>query len=127
MRFPRIRFTIRFLIIAVAVVGGLLTASRLVYLWRNYQARASMHASKEVAYVLQAQAYERKLDWCAQQAAIQSTSVAGSSWERLATSSGAMAHDLQRLAAAESRLKRKYERAARQPWLAVTPDVAEPE
>ena len=130
MRIPRVRFTIRLLMITVAMVGGFLTVARLVYLWRHYQALAAMHASKEVNYVRQAQGYERKQDWCARQATIanlQSASFRGSTWERLATSSGATAHDLRRLAAHESRLERKYERAARHPWLSVEPDPPEPE
>jgi Tfp pilus assembly protein PilE len=99
MRIPRVRFTIRLLMIAVAVVGVFLTIARLVYLWRHYEALAAMHASKEVNCVRQAQAYERKHDWCAQQATLQSPSARGSPWERLATSSGAIAHDLRRRAA----------------------------
>jgi hypothetical protein len=111
--------------VAVAVVGVLLTAARLVYLWRHYQRLAAMHASKEVNYVRQAQGYERRRDWCAQQAAIadlQSASARGNTWDRLASSSDAVAHDLRRLAAHESRLKRKYEYAARCPWLPVEPE-----
>jgi hypothetical protein len=127
MRIPRVRFTIRLLMIVVAVVGVFLTVARLVYLWRHYESLAAMHASKEVTYVRQTQGYERKRDWCAQQATIQSPSVRGSTWERLATSNGATAHDLRRLAAYESRLKSKYERAARHPWLPVTLDLPEPE
>src|SRR6185312_13919024 len=125
MRIPRVRFTIRLLMIAVAVVSAFLTIARLVYLWRHYEALAAMHASKEVTYVRQAQGYERKHDWCAQKATLEPPSARGSTWERLATSSGAMAHDLRRLAAYESRLKRKYEHAARHPWLLVTPDLRE--
>jgi hypothetical protein len=103
---------------AVAVVGISLTAARLVYLWRHYQQLAAMHAGEEFSYVRQAQGYERKRDWCAQQATIAdlpSESARGSTWERLATSSSAIAQDLRRLAAQESRLKLKYEHAARYP------------
>jgi hypothetical protein len=127
MRIPRVRFTIRLLMIAVAVVGVFLTVARLVYLWRRYEALAAIHASKEVTYVRQAQGCERKHDWCAQQATLQPPSARDGTWERLATASGVSAHDLRRLAAYESRLKRKYERAARHPWLLVTPDLPETE
>ncbi len=52
---PRIpRMTTRRWMIVVAVVGVILTAARLVYLWRHYQALAAMHASEEVAYIRQA-------------------------------------------------------------------------
>jgi hypothetical protein len=105
--------------VAVAVVGVLLTAARLVNLWRHYRALTAMHAGKEVNYVRQAQGYERKQDWCAQQATLadlQSASARGSMWERLATSSGAIAHDLRRLAARECQLKMKCAHAARCPW-----------
>jgi Tfp pilus assembly protein PilE len=128
MRIPRVRFTIRFLMIVVAVVGVFLTVARLIYFRRHYEVIAAMHASKEATYVRQAQGYERRHDWCAQQATIandRSASVEGSGWKRLATSSGAIAHDLRRLAVHEARLKRTYERAARYPWLPVEPDPKE--
>ncbi len=130
MGIPRVRFTIRLLMITVAVVGVFLTAARLAYFWRHYQALAAMHASKEINYVRQAQQYERKHDWCARQATIadlQSESVRGSTWERLAASSGATAHDLRQLVAYESRLRSKYERAAAHPWRPVEPDPSGPE
>jgi hypothetical protein len=73
---------------------------------------------------------ERKQDWCVQVATIanlQPATVRGSRWERLATAAGAVAQDLRRLAAHESRLKCKYERAAGYPWLSLEPDPSEPE
>jgi hypothetical protein len=129
MGIPRVRFTIRLLMITVAVVGVFLTAARLAFFWRHYQALAAMHASKEVNYIRQAQQYERKQEWCARQATIaneKSDSVRGSTWERGATSSGATAHDLRQLAAHESRLRNKYERAAAHPWLPVEADPPGP-
>ena len=89
MGIPRVRFTIRLLMITVAIVGVFLTAARLAFFWRHYQALAAMHASKEVNYVRQAQQYERKHDWRARQATIanlESESIRGGTWERLATS-----------------------------------------
>jgi hypothetical protein len=123
------KMTTRRWMVAVAVVGISLTAARLVYLWRHYRALAAMHASKDVNYVRQAQGYERKRDWCVQQATIaneKSDSVRANTWERGATSSGATARDLRQLAAFESRLKSKYERAAAHPWLPVEPDSPGP-
>ena len=64
MRIPRLRFTIRLLMIAVAVVGVFLTSARLVYLWRHYEALAVMHAINAAEYVRQAQAAERREEWC---------------------------------------------------------------
>jgi hypothetical protein len=129
MGIPRVRFTIRLLMITVAVVGVLLTAARLALFRRHYQALAAMHASKEVNYIRQAEQYERKQDWCARQSTIaklQSESVRGSTWDRLATSSSGAAHDQRQLAAYESRLKSKYERAAAHPWVPVEPDPTGP-
>ena len=125
MRIPRVRFTIRLLMIVVAVVGVFLTVARLVYFWRHYEVIAAMHASKEATYVRQAQGYERRHDWCAQQATIANLQSESIRWGRLASSSGATAHYLRQLAADESRLKRTYERAARYPWLPVEPDPPE--
>ena len=122
--------TTRRWMIAVAVVALLLTGARLVYLWWHYRSLAAMHASREVNFARQAQQYERKHDWCAQQfaiAALGSDSDRSATWEALATSSGATAHDLRRLAEHASRIKRKYEHAARRPWLPVAPDPPPPE
>jgi hypothetical protein len=130
MQIPRVRFTIRLLMIVVAVVSVFLTAARTVYLWRHYQALAAMHASKEVNYIREVQQAERKQEWVARVARsdnLQSATVRGSTWDRFATAAGAAAHDLRRLAADESRLKCKYERAARHPWLPVEPDPPEPQ
>ena len=128
MRLPRI--TTRRWMVAVAVVGVSLTAARSVYLYRRYQALATMHAGKEFSYVRQAQGYERKRDWCVQQATVadlQSKSARGGAWERLASSSSVIAQDLRRLAAQESRMKLKYEHAARSLWWPESPNPPEPQ
>jgi hypothetical protein len=103
MGIPRLRLTIRLLMITVAVVGVFLTAARLVYCWRHNQALAAMHASKQVDYVRQAKGAERRQDWCAQQATIANLQSESIRWGRLASSSGATAHYLRQLAADESR------------------------
>ena len=87
-------------------------------------------SSKEVDYVRQAHGAERdRTGWCAGQATIaklQSASVRGSTWERLGTLSGAMAHDLRRLAFRESRLKAHVQCAPPAiAWLPVEPDPPE--
>lgn len=125
MGIARFRFTIRLLMVTVALVGLFLTAARLAFCLRQCQALAALHASKEVDYVRQAEQYERKHEWCARQATIaceQSEFARGSTWERGATSSGAIALELRQLAAYESRFKSKYERAAAHPWLPVEAD-----
>jgi Tfp pilus assembly protein PilE len=125
MPIPRVRFTIRLLMIAVAVVAAFLTAARLAYFCRHYQTLASMHASKAADYLQQAEKFERKQEWTSR-ASTTAGQQAGT-WERMATVSGAMSQKLRRLASHESRLKQNYERVSRRPWLPVAPDPPEPE
>jgi Tfp pilus assembly protein PilE len=122
MKFPR--FTVRRLMVAVAVVGVFLTAARLVYFWRHYQALATMHATKAADYLQQAEKFERKQQWTAR--ASTTSGQQSGTWERMATVSGAMSQKLRLLASHESRLKQKYERGSRRPWLPVEPDAPEP-
>ena len=114
--------------IAVAVVGALLSTARLVYFWQRYQALAAMHASKEMAYVQQAQRCEKRRDWAAFQTVVCDSRFDSvcSSWGQIANASSSAALHLRRLAAHESRLRLKYERAARRPWHPVCPDPPPP-
>jgi hypothetical protein len=100
MRIRRLRFTIRLLMFAV--VGVFLTPARLVYRWRHYRVLTVMHPIKRsTTSVRRMWLSADRTGWCARQATIaklQSASVRGSTWERLWTLSGAMAHDLRRLA-----------------------------
>jgi hypothetical protein len=108
MRLPRIR--LRTLMIAVAAIGlsigGTIEAVRLVRLSRSYSDRAASHA-----------AYDR-------------------GWRAMADEYGAdyrlPTHDARTISLREVtdfhvKLRLKYERAARYPWLPVEPDPPEPE
>jgi hypothetical protein len=123
------RFRIRSLMIAVAIAGLLLATARVVYFRRHYQMVAMMHRNKENAYVRQALQAEKRRDWAARQATITQTLFILSqndSWSRTATQCADLASDLRQGAARESQLARKYEYAARRPWLSVPPDPLTP-
>jgi hypothetical protein len=104
MRLPRTRFTIRRMMVVVAVFALLLGAVAIVRRQAHLQRLADYHA---------------KMAWQLQ-----------SSHGTVIRPNGAFVHvplTPQRLADYHEDLARKYERAARYPWLPVEPDPPEPE
>jgi hypothetical protein len=108
MRMPRVRFTVRRLMIAVAVAALLLGGD---VLWRKragYLARANVEAASEMQSRALIKVYESAIETSA------APSVADGyrHWVEVHREE----------ADYHGRLRRKYERAARYPWLPVEPD-----
>jgi len=117
MRIPRVRFTVRRMMIAVAVVGIMLGTEKL---WRAhvlYAERASYHAGLRTHF-LQSPAsvayWEQR--WTSQREGLKGSY----SWPDGPPFVTA-------IAAYHDRLRAKWERASRLPWLPVAPDPPEPE
>jgi hypothetical protein len=120
MRWPRVRFTVRRLMIAVAAVGiGLWIGQRIMWgspLARAYRIYVDIHSrdrddAEEAASVAEGLADEH---------AVRKESEAE---RRYRDDAG----HLRTKAAYHADLIRKYARAARYPWLTVEPDPPEPE
>jgi hypothetical protein len=114
MRLPRVRFTLRGLMIVVAGAAGLMAAwiglARLRLLASDYRARAKQHAGIEetLRRIIASAGADSPVD----------ISPGPGLRSRRFTAWAVAKH--------EAALCRKYERAARYPWLRVEPDPPEP-
>jgi hypothetical protein len=115
MRPARVRFTVVRMMVMVAVAAGLMTAwvghARLRLLSSNYRARAEQHAGIEetLRRIVASDGADAPVD----------ISPGPGLRSRRFTARAVAEH--------EAALLRKYERAARYPWLRVEPDPLEPE
>jgi hypothetical protein len=113
MRMPRFRFTVRRMMVAVAIVGFLLGAAAMWRIAASRGASAAYHARE-------AEFSRRSLkDYRDGRVTLRGTLT-----DREAAR---IARRLERIAPYHDVLARKYERAARYPWLPVEPDPPEPE
>jgi hypothetical protein len=134
MRLPRVRFTVRRMMIAVAVVAVLIgvglhveRAIRFSRLSTNYVEFAAMYAEYE-SILRKRERNHRELAERERESADKfqrSSSV--ELWRRLAQEDTDRADKFKSLAEYHSRMKAKYQAAARRPWLDVEPDPPRPE
>ena len=102
MRWPRVRFTVRWTMVAVAVVGLLLASAIMLRRSREFGSRAEEQADFEAGSLEYAD------------------DARGERGDRQRVERGEL------MATYHRGLKLKYERAARFPWLPVAPDPPEP-
>jgi hypothetical protein len=138
MRRPRLRFTIRKLMIAVLVASLGFWSVKLWLLSRDYARRAKAYEAAETQYRSVRGLFLAVTSSYAQDAANSSAMLASSEApflgseelakrsRDLAASLLANAREPERKMAYYGALKRKYQRAARYPWLSVAPDPPEP-
>ncbi len=115
LRFPRLRFTIRRLMVIVAIVSLIFSWVVTVRNSREAELRRSLaayHAREEEMALRAAALHKLEPDFI-------------SFLEHGRSSEAIVSHLLQH-AANEAKLKRKYEKAARYPWLPVAPDPPKP-
>lgn len=98
-RLPRVRFTVRRMMVGVAIVALILVGSRIVWLRHRYRNLAQSYDVKEFALAF------------------------GVQDERVSVESVRAWKKIEYYAA----LKRKYERAASRPWVPVPPDPPPPQ
>jgi hypothetical protein len=113
MRLPRVRLTVRRLIIAAGVVEAAAGAEALRRRAEGFRELARYHASEEVALLGQARLWESGPGVGCADIAPDATPEES-------------ARACRRRAAYEAGLSRKYGRAAARPWLPVAPDPPEP-
>jgi hypothetical protein len=111
MRIPRLRFTVRRLMLAVAVVAALLGCADLWRRREHYRRLAETHALSEM--VLRVDSVMARGD------------PTGGPGVRLLDLSDSL-EEAAKWADYHAGLRRKYERAARYPWLPVAPDPPPP-
>jgi hypothetical protein len=126
MRLPRVRFTMRVMLIAVAGVALLMGGLRLLWLRNAYQKAAMAHAAYEnLARTLQRMVENEGKDERELLTAF-GMEVEPES-KAIKEQRAADARTNQRTAEYHAALKHKYERAASRPWLSLPPDPPPPE
>jgi hypothetical protein len=118
MRLPRLRFAIRWLMVAVAVVAILLTAEKLRRAWRERSLKAAAYAAEAKSWSDDASKVEQMM------VKPRSRSDAASRL-RLAELDG-IARNYRDHERSNQELASKYARAAARPWLPIERDPPEP-
>jgi hypothetical protein len=139
MRLPRVRFTIRRLMVAVAVLALLIGADQFVRRSTRYRGRADHFGLLETATWELQKTTERKSHWHAERARSQVEPWGPFDDDQHRASVVAQTKDwveagyLRQEAAANaaeadwySQLRHKYEHAARRPWELLAPDPPRP-
>jgi hypothetical protein len=130
MRLPRVQFTVRRLMIAVAVVAILFGVGlhiRLSRLSANFAKRAAMYAKFESVWREQGLFCREQEEQLRKWANDPRQGVDGPEfWGRLAQDETDRAEKLKTLADFDASMKAKYEAVARRPWLPVEPDPPSP-
>jgi hypothetical protein len=132
VRFPRVRFTVRRLMVAVAVVATILWSVHTIHRWRLYRERLRYYILAENLYRPRPSAPERMAASQEAQGLVCYFRVEQAAGRlpvgvcRLRFGLGTEA-EIRRFADHLAVLKRKYELAAYYPWLPVAPDPPEPE
>jgi hypothetical protein len=126
MRLPRVRFTIRRIMIVVASVALLMGGVRLLWLRSVYQKAALAHAAYEnLARTLQRMVENEGKDERELEIAF-GMKVEPES-EAVKAKRAADARVNQKTAEYHAAMKHKYEQAASSPWIPITPDPPRPE
>jgi hypothetical protein len=118
MRLPRARFTIRWLMVAVAGAAILLTAEKLRRVWRERSLKAAEYAAEAKSWSDDASKVERMM------VKPRSRSDAASR-QRLADLDD-VARNYRDHERSYRELASKYDRAAARPWLPIESDPPEP-
>ena len=125
MRLPRVRFTVRGMLIAVASIALLMGGLRLVWLRSVYRKAALAHAAYEnLARTLQSMVENDGKD--ERELAIAIGMKVAPESEAVRAKRAADASVNQKTAEYHATLKQKYERAASRPWVALAPDPPPP-
>jgi type II secretory pathway pseudopilin PulG len=126
MRLPRVRFTIRRIMIVVAIVALLMGGMRLLWLRSVYRKAALAHATFEnLARTLQRMVENEGKD--ERELEIAFGMKVESESEVVKAKRAADARVNQKTAEYHAAQRQKYERAASRPWVPIAPDSPPPE
>ena len=118
MRLPRPRFTIRRLMVAVALAATLLTAAKTWWVWHERKLKAAEYAAEAVSWSADASAVERMM--------VKPRSGTDAASRRRLAELGEVANNYREHERSNRELAAKYARAAAQPWLPMEPVSPEP-
>jgi hypothetical protein len=123
MRLPRVRFTVRQMMVAVAFVAVVTGATVIVRRHRIYRVRAAFHAQQEQVAAKRWRYWSQEAAGLSGPAGNRSPPRSDQERERAVVivnySRNRVAH--------HARLRVKYERVARYPWLPIDPDPPSPD
>lgn len=118
MRLPRPRFTIRRLMVAVALVAGVLMAAKTCWVWRERRQKAAEYAAEADSWSVEASKVERMM-------VKPRSSTDAASRRRLAELSE-VATNYREHERSNRELAARYARAAAHPWLPIEPVSPDP-
>jgi hypothetical protein len=118
MRLPRPRFTIRWLMVAVALAAALLTAAKIWWVWHERRLKAAEYAAEADSWSDDASKVERMM-------VKPSSGTDAASRLRLAELNE-VAKNYREHERSSRELAAKYARAAAQPWFPMEPVSPEP-
>jgi hypothetical protein len=127
MKLPRVRITVRALMVAVAIAAAVSGATALDRRRDGYRERADANAEREHAWGNRAEQSESWAATCLREA--RGDDFISSLHDELMADARRYqkeAASARRREAYHSRLRRKYEHATSRPWLYVAPDPPEP-
>lgn len=137
MRMPRVRFSVRGLMVVVAIAGVVFAVPRVLWLrTRYFLNEARYHALLQAAYNKGHIDYHGDLIWPHRYLELTISVDDLESWKAYLATRRPIPSWKQVTVSADRapgisfyhwNLRNKYERAARQPWLPVAPDPPEPE
>ncbi len=110
MKLPRVRFTVRRLMVAVAVTGFILGGEAIRRRWLSYRASVENHANEE-----------RRMRLLLREGFLHETAGDGTR-RRWQIGPGGERERIRERLLYHSLMKDRYQRAARYPWLPVAPD-----
>jgi hypothetical protein len=123
MRLPRVRFTVRWMMLAVAVAAVVIGGTVIARRQRVYRVRAAFHAQQEQV------AAKRWRHWS--QAEVRLSRPPGDRNPPRSDQEPQIVVEMvdysRNRAAYHARLRVKYERLARYPWLTIAPDPPSPD
>jgi hypothetical protein len=115
MKLPRVRFTMRRMMVAVAIVALAIGIERLYQRRAAYKRLASLHSSRQERAIKLAASQSLSVELNREKGNVQ----ASSTWDRMLSRSRL---EIQQ----QSLLASKYEYLANHPWLSVTPEDPKP-
>jgi hypothetical protein len=127
MRLPREPFTVRRLMIAVAVVAILLGVSLHVRNVSLYSMRISHHSKCESSWREDEWRHRKRAEEIRKLAEDPGQRSGAEWWRQYAERETVRADKFKALADYHGQMKTKYQAAARRPWLPVEPDPLQPE
>ena len=115
MRLPRLHFTVRWLMVAVAIAGLLVSFVVLLRRRAHYQVQMALHRDQEESYLEIARVVGQRLE-----------QLEGAGRQNMGGQLRVYGESIRAQAEYSAAQRAKYQRASDRPWLSVAPDPPKP-